>query len=202
MHGTDGVESGDVLLWQKLMVTMVCRSSETGLLQSWTASKVTFNPVANTQPAKIITSILLNIILIILNSGCDSDMGNSWPPVPGLWSLPPSSSPPSVLLDGSSSEYSRASWLSWFLSDDVHDLFLVGFSYLIEKKRLLRVEMSGMQLTSFGFRQHRSSKATKPGKMSTLPRTPGLPFYYYCWVKGKEKPQNALGWVLPCSLSN
>ena len=34
----------------------------------------------------------------------------------------------------------------------------------------------GMQLTSFGFRQHRSSKVTKPGKMSTLPRTPGLPF--------------------------
>ena len=35
MHGTDVcVESGDVLLWQKLMVTMVCRSSETGLLQS------------------------------------------------------------------------------------------------------------------------------------------------------------------------
>ena len=34
MHGTDGVESGDVLLWQKLMVTMVCNASETGLLQS------------------------------------------------------------------------------------------------------------------------------------------------------------------------
>ena len=35
MHGTDVcVDSGDVLLWQKLMVTLVCRSSETGLLQS------------------------------------------------------------------------------------------------------------------------------------------------------------------------
>ena len=34
MHGTDGVDSGDVLLGQKLMVTMVCNASETGLLQS------------------------------------------------------------------------------------------------------------------------------------------------------------------------
>ena len=35
MHdGTDGTESGDVLLGQKLMVTMVGNASETGLLQS------------------------------------------------------------------------------------------------------------------------------------------------------------------------
>ena len=39
------------------------------------------------------------------------------------------------------------------------------------------LKCSGMQLTSFGFRQHRSSKVTKPGKMSTLPRTPGLQFH-------------------------
>ena len=81
---------------------------------------------------------------------------------------------------------------------DYHDFFLMIFiisfwltSLILWKRRGCYVlKCSGMQLTSFGFRQHRSSKVTKPGKMSTLPRTPGLPFHS-CWVKGKEKPQSS-----------
>ena len=68
---------------------------------------------------------------------------------------------------------------------DYHDFFLMMFticlwsvSLILSRRRGCYVlQCSGMQLTSFGFRQHRSSKVTKPGKMSTLPRTPGLQFY-------------------------
>ena len=67
---------------------------------------------------------------------------------------------------------------------DYHDFFLMMFTicfwsaFLIlwRRRDCYVLQCSGMQLTSFGFRQHRSSKVTKPGKMSTLPRTPGLPF--------------------------
>ena len=121
-------------------------------------------------------------------------MGSSWPPVPGLWSLPPSSSPPSVLLDGSSSEYSKASGLSWFLFDDVQDLFLVGFSYLMVERRLLRVEIfryATDELWIPSTSEFKSNKAWKNEHFAKNTR-----FAYYCWVKGKEKPQSSFfrGW--------
>ena len=87
---------------------------------------------------------------------------------------------------------------------DYHDFFLMMFticfwsaSLILSKRRGCYV--SGMQLTSFGFRQHRSSKVTKPGKMSTLPRTPGLPFYKLLLLgqrEGKTTKFLRLGLVL------